>query len=63
MKTFSKMKTTQRKWPQQHYLKKFVDDSKTNLKLTQNGKCYQLSKPEIEFTMIKEMYAALGIHT
>ena len=24
---------------------------------------YQLSKPEIEFAMIKEMYVALGMHT
>ena len=32
-------------------------------KLTQNRKCYQLCKPEIEFTLMKEMYAALGMHT
>ena len=33
------------------------------VKLTQNRKCYQLYKPEIEFNVIKEMYAALGMHT
>ena len=31
--------------------------------LLQNRKCYQLSKPEIEFDVMKEMYAALGMHT
>ena len=31
--------------------------------LLQNQICYQLSnKPEIEFDMMKEMYAALGMH-
>ena len=31
--------------------------------LTQNLKCYQLSKPEIELNVIKEMYVAMGMHT
>ena len=26
-------------------------------------KCYQLSKPEIKFAVMKEKYAALGMHT
>ena len=32
-------------------------------KLTQNRKWYQLSKPEIEFNVTKEMYAALSMRT
>ena len=31
--------------------------------LTQEWICYQLSKPEIEFDAMKEMYAALGMQT
>ena len=31
--------------------------------LTPNRKSYQLSKPEIEFHMIEEMYAALHMYT
>ena len=31
--------------------------------LTQNRKSYQLSKPEIEFHMMEEMYAALRMCT
>ena len=52
---------TQRARPQQYYLKKFVDD--LSAWLTQNRKCYQLSKLEIEIAVMKEMYTALGMHT
>ena len=31
--------------------------------LTPNQKCYPLSKAEIEFNMMKEMYAALNMRT
>ena len=41
---------------------KFVDDFSA-WQVQQNRKCYQLSKPEIEFAVMKEMYAALGMHT
>ena len=31
--------------------------------LTPNQNCYNLSKPEIEFNVMKEMYAALSMRT
>ena len=31
--------------------------------LLQNQKCYQQSKPEIEFDVMKEIFTALGMHT
>ena len=59
------MKKTQKlALPQQHCQKKllmtphFDRHSKTD----PNWKCYQLSKPEIKFDAIKEMYAELGRH-
>ena len=56
MRTFSKMKTTQRTRPQQHYLKKLL--------MTPQLDRHSETKPEIEFAVIKEMYAALlGMHT
>ena len=34
-----------------------------HIKTDPNRKCYELSKPDIEFNVIKEMYGALGMHT
>ena len=54
MKTNSKMKMTSKI--------KTTSKMKMKSKLTKSPNFYQLSKPEIEFDMMKEMYAALGIH-
>ena len=44
-----------------YYLKKYLRllTLTATAQLTPNGKSYQLSKPEIEFHVIEEMYAAL----
>ena len=46
-----------------YYLKKKLRllTLKATAQLTQNRKSYQLSKPEIEFHMMEEMYATLGM--
>ena len=60
IKTTSKMKTKSK-----NYLKKLLMTPHLDRHnyAAPKPKCFQLSKPEIEFDVMKEMYAALSLHT
>ena len=57
-KMTSKLKTNSKTLPENCF-----DDSSSWQAVLQNQKWNQLSKPEIEFDAMKEMYLELGMHT